>query len=278
MPETPDLVVIARYLQERVVGRTIVSARELRPLALRLLAPAADANAFCAGQPITAATTRAKFLLLTLGKGRYLVINFMLAGALRHCAAAEPLRKRDYVVFSLDDGTELRYYDPKGMGKVYLCTNLADVPGLLTTSPDALDPALTLDVFRERLRPLRGEIKGVLTRGALVGGIGNAYADEILFRAGIYPFRRSSTLSPDEVAALYTAMRDVLNEAIAVLGERLSEPGGGEIDVKIRDFLAVHNKRGQPCPRCGQPISEVKNGQRATNFCRHCQPGTLIRQ
>ena len=274
MPETPDLVVIARYLREHVLGRTIVALRELRPLALRVLTADGDANAFCAGRTISSVATRAKFLLLGLGPERYIAINFMLAGALRHCAPGEPLRKRDYAVFALDDGTELRYYDPKGMGKVYLCTDLTQAPGLGDVGPDALDPELTLDIFRERLRPHRGEIKGVLTRGALVGGIGNAYADEVLFRAGIYPFRRSTTLTGDEIAALYDAMRAVLNEAIEVLGERM----GDEIDVKIRDFLAVHNKPGQPCPRCGQPISEVKSGKRATNFCRHCQPGSLIRQ
>jgi len=274
VPETPDLVVIARYLQEHVLGRAIIAVRELRPLALRVLTADGDANAFCAGHAIASVGVRAKFLLLRLGPERHIAINFMLAGALRHCAPDEPLRKRDYVVFSLDDGSELRYYDPKGMGKVYLCTDLAQAPGLSDVGPDALDPELTLDVFRERLRSQRGEIKGVLTRGRLVGGIGNAYADEVLFRAGIYPFRRSASLTEEERATLYAAMRAVLNEAVTVLSERM----GDEIDVKIRDFLAVHNKPGQPCPRCGQPISEVRSGKRATNFCRRCQPGSLIRQ
>lgn len=274
MPETPDLVVIARYLQERVVGRRIDALREFRPLALRVLTPDGDAQGFCAGRQITAVGTRAKYLLLTLEGERSIAINFMLAGALRHGTPDQPVRKRDYLALVLDDGSELRYHDPKGMGKVYLCTDLADVPGLGDVGPDALSPELTLAAFQARLRSHRGELKGVLTRGALVGGIGNAYADEILFRAGIYPFRRVSSLAPDEVTALFEAMRAVLTEAIAVLGERM----GDEIDVKVRDFLAVHNKPGQPCPRCGRPISEVKSGQRATNFCRHCQPGSLIGQ
>ncbi len=274
MPETPDLVVIARYLQEWVVGLRIQAVREFRPLALRVLTPDQDASLFCVGRQIVAVTTRAKFLLLTLDDARYIAINFMLAGALRHGTPEQPIRKRDYVAFVLDDGSELRYHDPRGMGKVYLCTDLDAVPGLSGVGPDALAPELTLDVFRARLRSHRGELKGVLTRGALVGGIGNAYTDEILFRAGIYPFRRVHTLTADEVEALYEAMRAVLHEAIAVLGERM----GDEIDVRVRDFLAVHNKPGQPCPRCGCPISEVKSGQRATNFCRHCQPGSLIRQ
>ena len=110
--------------------------------------------------------------------------------------------------------------------------------------PEATDPALTLDGFRERLRPRRGEIKGVLVDQTFVAGIGNAYADEILWRAQIYPFRRRTSLSDEEVAALYEAMRTVLAEAIEILSVRVGE----EIDKEVRDFLAVHGKPGQPCP------------------------------
>ncbi len=158
------------------------------------------------------------------------------------------------------------------MGKVYLTDSLAQVPTFGELGPEATDPALTLDGFRERLRPRRGEIKGVLVDQTFVAGIGNAYADEILWRAQIYPFRRRTSLSDEEVAALYEAMRTVLAEAIEILSMRVGE----EIDKEVRDFLAVHGKPGQPCPRCGGSISEVKQAGSATHFCRTCQPGLMV--
>jgi formamidopyrimidine-DNA glycosylase len=215
---------------------------------------------------------RAKFLLLPLDDGATLVISPMLAGRIRY---GEPLtrhRVRDALILGLQDGNELRYHDAKDMGKVYLTQSLDQVPNFVGLGPEATDPDLTLDVFRERLRRHRGEIKGVLTNQSFVAGIGNAYADEILWRAELYPFRRRPSFSDDEVARLYEAMRDTLFEAIEMLRVRV----GDAIDKEIRDFLLVHGKAGQPCPRCGSTISEVKRSRRKTQFCRKCQPGLMI--
>jgi len=175
-------------------------------------------------------------------------------------------------VLSLEDSSELCYHDAKDMGKVYLTRDLSQVPDLITLGPEATSPDLTLDEFRGRLRAYHGEIKRVLTTQTFVAGIGNAYADEICWRARLYPFRRRASLTADEVAALYAALRGVLAEAIELLSGRQDEAVAGE----IRDFLAVHGRAGQPCPRCGTAISEVKRARRATHFCRNCQPGLLV--
>ena len=231
-------------------------------------------EAFLVGRRLTAAERRGKFIRLDLdAPQRHIVVNFMLSGRFYLCDPAKKHLAKDHLALTLDGGQQLRYHDDKTMGKVYLTDDLAKVPGLLDTGPDALDPALTLEAFIARLRPFRGEIKGVLTRSAFVAGIGNAYADEILFRAGIYPFKKRYALSAEETARLYAAMRAVLVESIAVVRERM----GDDMREKPRDFLAVHGKKGQPCPVCGQPISEVRAARRGTNFCRNCQPGTLVR-
>jgi formamidopyrimidine-DNA glycosylase len=128
--------------------------------------------------------------------------------------------------------------------------------------------------FAARLRRHPGEIKGILTDQSFVAGIGNAYADEILFCARVYPFRKRPSLDADEVRRIYECMHTVLEGAIRILRERV----GADIHEEIRDFMQVHGRGGQPCPRCGSPISEIKARQRLTNFCRTCQPGTLIRQ
>lgn len=272
MPELPDLEVIREVFSRRLVGKTVERLEVVRPIVLRVLAPRA-AQELVEGRRVEGIARRGKFLLFEFSGGTWAAINLMLAGALRLCEARERVLARDYLLFHLDNGLDLRYHDERAMGKVYLTEDLALVPGYGDMGPDALDPALTEEVFLERLRGFQGEIKGVLTRGAFVAGIGNAYADEILFAAGIYPFRKRATLSLEEQRALYRAMRQVLWEAIPVLRERMGEV----TDIKVRDFLQVHGKAGQPCPRCGRPISEIKVGQRATNFCRYCQPGTLIR-
>jgi formamidopyrimidine-DNA glycosylase len=123
------------------------------------------------------------------------------------------------------------------------------------------------------LKPHRGEIKGILTRGEFIAGIGNAYADEILWNARLHPYRKRTQLTSEEIARLYEAMQSTLRDAVA----RVRAEMGEQIHVKPRDFLAVHLKTGKPCPRCGTPISLVGANQRITNFCRTCQPGGLIK-
>ena len=210
--------------------------------------------------------------MLPLDDESILAINPMLAGRLRYGAPLGRHRVRDVLVLGLSDGSELRYHDAKDMGKVYLTYDLQQLPGFATLGLEATDPALTLEVWRQRLRGQRGEIKRVLTKQSFVAGIGNAYADEICWRSRIYPFRRRSSLSEEEVAGLYEATRTVLAEAIETLWARVGE----SIDVEVRDFLSVHGKASQPCPRCGSAISEVKKKRQATHFCRTCQPGLMV--
>jgi len=273
MPELPDIEVIREFLAARVVGQNIVSVEHVGTLVVRNLMPG-DAGGLLDGRRLTAAGRYGKFLLLALDGGIWLVINFMLSGRLMYCPAITRMGQRTFLVLNLSSGQQLRYTDATQMGKVYLTDDVARVPTYREQGPDALDPAVTLDVFRERLRRHPGEIKSTLTNQAFVAGIGNAYADEILFRARIYPFRRRPELSAADVEQVYVAMREVLGEAIDELRRRI----GSNIHEEIRDFLKVHGKANQPCPRCGTPISQVSANQRITNFCRTCQPGTLIRQ
>jgi len=271
MPELPDLEVVRQYLAPRISDVAIEVADVRRPLLVRNLL-GGDAAEYLKGRRFTGARRRGKFLLLPLDDGTSMVINPMLAGRLRYGKPLGRHRKRDALVLRLAGGCELRYHDAKDMGKIYLTSDLDQIPTFATLGPDANDPELSLDLFRERLRRHRGEIKGVLTNQTFVAGIGNAYADEICWWAGIYPFRRRPTLSDEEVARLHGAMRTVLAEAIDILRERVGEA----IDVEVRDFLSVHGRAGQPCPRCASDISKVTRSRRTTNFCRTCQPGLMI--
>lgn len=271
MPELPDLEIIREHLAARLPGVAIADAEVRRPIIVRNLA-GGDFVEQVVGQCFRSVSRRGKFLLLELAGGAFLVVNPMLAGRLRCGPPLGHDRTRDALVLRLGSGHELRYHDAVDMGKIYLTRALDQVPAFSGQGPEADDPALTLEVFRQRLRRHPGEIKGILTNQAFVAGIGNAYADEICWCAAIFPFRRRSTLSIAETERLYRCMGAVLERAIEMLRERVGEA----IDVEVRDFLAVHGKGGGECPRCGGKISEVTRQRRTTNFCRHCQPGLMV--
>ena len=246
MPEAPDLEVTKRYLESRIVGAGIKSATVLRPSVLRSLD--ADMTTDIEGRVLEAVQRRGKYLLFHLSGDRVLVINPKLTGAIQYCPPKERVLKKTCIILSLCTDLELRYLDDRQMGLVYYAADdqLGIVPGLDERGPDVLDD-YSFEDFQQRLKPFYGEIKGILTRGRVISGIGNAYSDEILFAAQIYPFRK------------------------------LSERVGDNIHVKIRAFLKVHNKGGLPCPRCGHAISQVTANKRITSYCRRCQPGMLIR-
>lgn len=267
MPELPELEVVKDFLAVHLVGSRIEKVEVLRPIVVRNLTDLDFTS--LEGQAFTKVERRGKFLIFSLD-ALYLVINLMLSGRLYFCPSTERRLAKTFVIWHLEDGFNLRYVDEKQMGKVYLTADLSLVPGFGLQGPEALE--VTFEAFKERLKRHRGEIKGVLINQAFVAGIGNAYADEILFRAGVYPFKRRPGLTEGEIRRLYEAMRAVLEESISTIREQM----GDQIHLKFRDFLAVHGKGGSPCPRCGTPISEVRARGRLTNFCRSCQPGIMI--
>ena len=278
MPEAPDLEVIKDYLNANLKDATVASCKVLRPTVVRSLAT--EITEDLPGRTLLDAQRQGKFLTLRFSGGRSLAINPMLTGALQHCQESVRVQKKTCVSLNVGGGMDLRYLDDRQMGKVYYIANGEDgsdaqddlVPQYPGLGPDVLS-IIDFDEFQERLKKFTGEIKGVLTRGAFISGIGNAYSDEILFSAGISPFKKCRALKPDELKTLHTQCRQVLEEATETLRERM----GGDIHKKVRDFLQVHNKGGQPCPKCGGNITQLNANQRITSYCRKCQPGLLIR-
>ena len=272
MPEAPDLEVIKDYLNRHVKGTVIDTARVLRPTVLRPMA--GDLAEDLPGRALAQFRREGKFLICELTGDRWLAINPMLTGAVQHCEPKARVYKRTSLVLELDSRMELRYLDDRQMGMVYY-VDTAQLEGIYRLEKQGVDVLAdrSFDDFKAGLKKFRGEVKGVLTRGSFVSGIGNAYSDEILFAAGISPFRKVGTLKEDELERLHRQCRVVVEDAIAVLQERV----GDNIHVKIRDFLKVHGKGGEQCPVCGGNISQLNANQRLTNFCRRCQPGMLIR-
>jgi len=194
----------------------------------------------------------------------------MLAGRLQWCLPSDKRAHRTCMILSLSDGHELRYVDLRLMGRIYLVKEdeLGKIPQFAELGPDASSPELTEPVFIERLKRFNGQIKNILTNQKFIAGIGNAYSDEILFAARINPFRKRATLSEAEMRTLYQAMRDVFAWATPLVEEAMQD----DIPLQeVRHFLRVHRRGGQPCPNCGNPITDITAGNRVMSFCRHCQ-------
>jgi formamidopyrimidine-DNA glycosylase len=271
VPELPDLTIVAEELQARATGREVLDAAAPTPILVR----ATPAQlAVLAGTAISSARRRGKFLLLSFTRQgeveRVLAANPMLAGRFWLLDDGKSkVRARTGLRLRFTDGGELRYVDREMLGKLYLVPpdGLDAIPGWPEMGPDADDPELTLDRFRERIRRHPGELKSLLRNSRFVAGIGNAYSDEILWEAKLAPLRKRSTLRPEEIDRLYAAMRAVLAEAT----ERLRTLVPPDIQLQHREFLKVHLRGGEPCPRCGRTLRQI-GGDEATTFCRTCQP------
>ena len=201
MPEAPDLEVIKDLLYQRVRDLVVEQARVLKPLELRAMTPT-DFTQDVVGRSFMDFSRRGKFLIMKLSAERMLLVNPMLTGAIQLCAPSTRLVKKTSFVLSLSDGNELRYLDETQMGMAYYIASsqLGEVPRLGEQGPDVLDQYPDFPGFKQGLRRFQGEIKGVLTRGQFLAGIGNAYADEVLFEASIFPYEKRAALSDEELA------------------------------------------------------------------------------
>jgi formamidopyrimidine-DNA glycosylase len=266
MPELPDLEVIVANLAPRVVGRTIRGAQALHPAFLQSTdLPLGEV----VGREITGLGRRGKYLLFHLGSGLYLAIHLMRAGWVWHGLSRYDATKSTVFRLELDDGNDVRVIEagfPK-LSRGWLLPSLNEEP-LAGLGVEPLSEDFTSEAFRKLVARKRRQIKKLLIDQKLIAGIGNAYADEILFVARLSPFRYAHTLDDGEVERLRRAIPEVLRWSIAEIKARV---GDGLYQEEERSFLRVHGRAGKPCTECGTTIGEVLLGGQRTNFCPRCQ-------
>jgi len=273
MPELPDLLHIRETLRARLVGAHVVRERVREPVVLRF---AVRGNlSLLLGRPLRDLLRKSHFLVFRF-EGLDLAVNPMLAGRFRVC---EPGAKDEgTLAFALgfapagtpDGGEpecELRYLDDKNMGKAYLIANedWKAIPGMQTGGVDILSPEFTRERFLSLLRHRRDQVRVFLLDKKSLDSLGNAYADEVLFAAGIHPKTFCRSLTHDDGLRLHSAIVEVMQEAVREVAGR-----GEPIDVKVRDFLKVRRK--ETCPRCGGKIRTAGVKGMDAYFCPHCQP------
>jgi formamidopyrimidine-DNA glycosylase len=270
MPERPDLEYVVPILAEELRGQEIAGVRVKKPVVLRV-AVEGQLEALVVGRRIGPVTRRAHFVLFDLGDLE-LVVSPMLAGRFAIADAAEKSPADLALALRLTSGRELRYRDDVQMGKVYLIARgaWAQVPGLEKIGLDVLDPKVfTRAAFRQLSRTRKDQVKVFLMDKSALDAMGNAYADEVLFEARLHPKTFVRSLAPEEIDRLHDAIVRIIGTATRTIQER--KPA---TDEKLRDFLKVRGRHGQPCPRCGAKLRSAGVRGHDAEFCPECQPAT----
>lgn len=278
MPELPEVETIRRDLEREVVGRKIklVEASGLR--SIRRHKSKKDFASRLEGHKITGVQRRGKYLLLRLDGGDVLVVHLGMSGQLlRAKGPKEPTAKHTHVVVTFTQGGQLRYVDPRTFGELFV-TALDDVdqavPELAHLGFDPLDDVMSWNQFAGMLQAKKAKLKPLLMDQKFLAGIGNMYADEILWAAGLRPDRSSETLSSQEVRRLYRGMVETLQDAVKHRGSSLADEQYRDLFGEVGAYQGEHkvyDREGDPCRRCRSPIARIKAGARSTFYCPQCQ-------
>ncbi len=272
MPELPEVEVISQGLQHLISQSTIQGVEVLWPRAVaRPEVPAFICE--LTGRRVMGVSRRGKFLLFALDNGRWMLAHLRMTGGFCVLPAAAPAHAYVRVIFHLADGRDLWYVDVRKFGRLYLADTPEEVLQDLGVEP--LSAEFTAGRLADILSRRKGHIKPLLLNQGLIAGLGNIYADEALFRAGIHPLRRACDLSMEEIQRLHAAIQQVLQEAIDHRGTTLRNyrDAGGQAG-RNQFRLDVYRRQGSPCRRCGTPIQRIVVGQRGTHFCPRCQPAS----
>jgi formamidopyrimidine-DNA glycosylase len=271
MPELPEVETtrlgILPHIQHAAIKEIIVRRRDLRQ-------PVPDSLADIEGRQVIGVSRRAKYLIIHFNDDHHVIIHLGMSGSLRIVDPATEFRTHDHIAISLSTGKQLRYHDPRRFG-IVTHTNTENPlahPLFSALGPEPLESGFQASDLNNALRSLQRPIKLAIMDNAIVVGVGNIYASESLFHAGIHPATPASKLSLPRLRQLVEAIQNVLKKSITQGGTTLrdflrenGEPG------YFRQELFVYEREGQPCRKCSSPIRKTIQGQRSTYFCINCQ-------
>lgn len=268
MPELPEVETTLRGVSPHLVGRTI---REVIVRHKGLRWPVPDTIHELEGRKVLAGARRGKYLLFSTAAGT-LMIHLGMSGALRVSDAATPWRKHDHVALQLDGGKQIRFHDPRRFGCVLLIDDPATHPLLAELGPEPLSDAFDAAYLQRGLKGKTANIKQSIMDSHLVVGVGNIYACEALFMAGISPKKAAGKVTRVALVKLVAAIKEVLAASIEMGGTTLrdflnekGEPG------YFKQTLRVYDREDEPCRACGAPVTRIVQSNRSTFFCARCQ-------
>jgi len=271
MPELPEVETIKNELLPHIVGRRVngvtlfwaglVRQPSIEEFFSRLI-----------GQRLTGLTRRGKYLIFSLTNGEVLIIHLKMTGSLLLKSALAEADKFVLAIIHLDKETEIHFRDPRKLGVMWLVEDEDSVVGKL--GPEPLEAGFTPQVLTQRLANRTAPIKALLPDQTFIAGIGNMYADEALFAAGVHPLRSGRSLSSEEVEHLHRAIQQVLWSAIGNKGASVDTylRPDGTLGTAHFQFQVAHRLSGKLCPVCGTPIERIPIRNRGSYFCPKCQP------
>jgi len=273
MPELPEVETIKNELLPHIVGRQVNGVTLFWEGIVRQ--PSVEEFCPCLiGQRLTGLARRGKYLLFSLTSGEVLIIHLKMTGSLLLKPASTEADKFVRAILHLDNGTEIHFRDPRKLGVMWLVKDVDSVVGKL--GPEPLEAEFTPQLLAKRLANRTAPVKALLSDQTFIAGIGNMYADEALFAAGVHPLRPGGSLSSEEVEHLHRAIQQVLWSAIGNKGASVDtyfRPDGTLCTAHFQ-FQVAHRLSGKFCPVCGTPIERIPIRNRGTYFCPHCQPET----
>jgi formamidopyrimidine-DNA glycosylase len=276
VPELPEVETVRRDLELELVGRVIAALDPRGVRTFRRTVDPADAVARTAGRTVTAVDRRGKYLIIRLDSVDVVVIHLRMSGQLLVSDPGQALGRHTHATFTFTSGSQLRFVDPRTFGEIFVSTGGPGgaVPELAHLGPDPLDPLLDVPRLRALTVGRRTGIKALLLDQRVVAGIGNLYADEILWGARIRHSRRADRLTGPQVGRLHTSMVATLGAAIEQRGSSLADEQYRDLYGELGAYQHHHNvyaREGLACPRCGGTIRRVRAVGRSTYFCPRCQ-------
>ena len=277
MPELPEVETIRRELEREVVGKKIKSVEVTGKRSIRRQTPA-EFVAKLEGVKIAGAQRKGKYLLLPLDTGDVLVIHLRMSGQLLRAAPKDPVDKHTHVTFTFTQGGQMRFVDPRTFGELFLATPdeiTNEIEELSTLGVDPVETPMSWVDFGHLLRSKKTKLKTFLTDQSMIAGIGNIYADEILFDSGLRYDRDTDSLTTQEIRRLYRSLVEILHEAIKYGGSTLADEQYVDLNGKPGEYQQhhqVYDREKQPCRRCRRhDIVKSKFGGRSTFYCEVCQ-------
>ncbi|HYG91945.1 MAG TPA: bifunctional DNA-formamidopyrimidine glycosylase/DNA-(apurinic or apyrimidinic site) lyase [Nocardioides sp.] len=283
MPELPEVEVVRAGVERHVVGATVTAVAVLHPRPVRRDPRGPDGFAAAVtGRRVLAARRRGKYLWLPLDNGDAIIGHLGMSGQLLVRTVGAPDERHLRVRFSLDrEDHELRFVDQRMFGGLWVSEGGAELPAEIAhIARDPLDPEFDADRFVARTRRRTAGIKRLLLDQGLISGVGNIYADEALWRAGLHGDRAGQRLTRRQLMELLEHVRTVMNEALAAGGtsfDALYVNVNGESGYFDR-ALHAYGREGEACERCGTPIRRVAFMNRSSFFCPVCQPAPRVRR
>ncbi|HUR76661.1 MAG TPA: DNA-formamidopyrimidine glycosylase family protein [Acidimicrobiales bacterium] len=271
MPELPEVEALARFLDERIVGRAITKARVAHIAALKTYDPPIES---LEGRTVERVTRRGKYVQVSTGD-IWLVTHLARGGWIKwhDIAPTTPIKPTKSplafrVVLDNKSGFDMTEMGTEKRLSVWVVRDPNDIEFVSSLGPEALDPAFSREVLADLLRHAGSvQLKGALVDQRLIAGIGNAYSDDIVHAAKLSPFKRANKLTDDELTRLHTALRDVLTDAVE---RSLGLPAAG-LKQEKRSGMRVHARTGLPCPVCGDAVREVSFATKSLQYCATCQ-------